>query len=103
MNMSSYNCCKQNKIEFKNVSLLSSLIKLVGEESRLKILCILRQDKHCVCEIMEHLKLSQSLVSHHLMDLKEAGIIQDEKKGLYVCYSLTQRGKDIAHLLFQLK
>lgn len=101
--MSSYNCCTQNKIEFKNVSSLSSLIKLVGEESRLKILCILKQDKHCVCEIMEHLKLSQSLISHHLKDLKEAGIIQDEKKGLYVYYSLTQRGKDIAHLLFQLK
>ena len=103
MNMSSYNCCTQNKVEFKNISSLSSLIKLVGEESRLKILCILKQDKHCVCEIMEHLKLSQSLISHHLKDLKEAGIIQDEKRGLYVYYSLTQRGKDIAHLLFQLK
>lgn len=103
MNMSSYNCCKQNKIEFKNVSSLSSLIKLVGEESRLKILCILKQNKHCVCEIIEHLKLSQSLISHHLKDLKEVGIIQDEKRGLYVYYSLTERGKDIAHLLFQLK
>lgn len=101
--MSSYNCCTPNKIEFKNVLSLSSLIKLVGEESRLKILCILKQDKHCVCEIMEHLKLSQSLISHHLKDLKEAGIIKDEKKGLYVYYSLTQKGKNIAHLLFQLK
>lgn len=101
--MSSYNCCKQNKIEFKNVSSLSSLIKLVGEESRLKILCILKQNIHCVCKITEHLKLSQSLISHHLKDLKEAGIIQDEKRGLYVYYSLTERGKDIAHLLFQLK
>ena len=101
--MSSYNCCKQNKVEFKNVSLLSSLLKLVGEESRLKILCILKQDKHCVCEIMKHLKLSQSLISHHLKDLKDENIIQDEKQGLYVYYSLTQRGKGITHLLFQLK
>lgn len=101
--MSSYNCCKQNKIEFKNVSSLSSLIKLVGEESRLKILCILKQNKHCVCKIMEHLKLSQSLISHHLKDLKEADIIQDDKQGLYVYYSLTNKGKEITDKLFQIK
>jgi len=102
MNMGSYNCCTQNKIEFKNVSSLSSLINLVGEESRLKILCILKQERHCVCEIMEHLKLSQSLISHHLKDLKEAGIIEDEKKGLRVYYSLTKKGKHIIISLFNL-
>lgn len=101
--MSSYKCCTKDTVVFKNVSLLASLIKLVGEESRLKILCILKQDKHCVCEIMEHLKLSQSLISHHLKDLKDAGIIQDEKRGLYVYYFLTPRGKKIIQLLFQLK
>lgn len=100
--MNSYNCCKKNKIEFEHIESLSTLIKLVGEPSRLKILCILKQSKHCVCEIMEHLKLSQSLISHHLKDLKEAGIIQDEKKGLYVYYSLTKRGENIISSLFSL-
>jgi len=102
MNMGSYNCCVQDKKEFKQVTSLSSLLSLVGEESRLKILCILKQGEHCVCEIEEHVDQSQSLISHHLKDLKEAGIIEDKKKGQRVHYSLTERGKKVTNLLFNL-
>jgi ArsR family transcriptional regulator len=75
---------------------------IVSEESRLKILCILRQGKHCVCEIMEHITLSQSLISHHLRDLKKAGIVTDEKQGLRVYYSLTDKGRHITQVLFSI-
>jgi ArsR family transcriptional regulator len=102
MNMSSYNCCQRKKNEFHNVEKLSSLLKLVGEGSRLKILCILKEDETCVCEIVEALSLSQSLISHHLKDLKEAGLIQDRKQGLWVYYSLTEKGKSVTKLLFSL-
>jgi ArsR family transcriptional regulator, arsenate/arsenite/antimonite-responsive transcriptional repressor len=103
MNMSSYSCCTTDKNEYKNVSSLSSLLKLVGEESRLKILCILRKGQHCVCEIEKHVQLSQSLTSHHLKDLKGIGLIVDEKKGLSVYYSLTEKGKRIVNSLFNLE
>lgn len=102
MNMGSYKCCSTFSIESGQVNTLTSLLKLVGEESRLKILCILNQGKHCVCEIMEHVPLSQSLISHHLKDLKDANIVIDEKKGLKVFYSLTEKGKHITNLLFKL-
>ena len=101
--MGSYSCCVPDKVEFKQVGSLSSLLKLVAEASRLKILCILRQGQHCVCELIEHTKLSQSLISHHLRDLKEAGLIEDEKKGLWVYYSLTEKGKKITNSLFNLE
>ena len=100
--MSSYSCCVPDKQEFKQITSLSSLLKLIGEESRLKILCILKQGQHCVCEIEEHVNQSQSLISHHLKDLKDAGLVQDEKKGLRVHYSLTEQGKKITNLLFSL-
>lgn len=100
--MSSYNCCSSKSIESKEIASLLSLLKLVSEGSRLKLLCILRKGKHCVCEIMEHVDLSQSLISHHLKDLKEAGIVIDEKKGLYVYYSLTKKGEKIINSLFTL-
>jgi len=101
MNMGSYNCCSSSK-EAKQVSSLSSLLKLVSEESRLKLLCILRKGEHCVCELMEHVDLSQSLISHHLKDLKDSGVVVDEKRGLRVYYSLTDKGKHITNLLFQI-
>lgn len=103
MNMDSYSCCIPDKHEFKQVISLSSLLKIVGEESRLKILCILKQGQHCVCEIEEHLCLSQSLISHHLKDLKNAGLIHDEKIKQWVYYSLTDKGKQVAKLLFNLE
>lgn len=102
MNMNSYNCCSSKSNESKQVASLSALLNLVSEESRLKLLCILRKGRHCVCEIMEHVSLSQSLISHHLKDLKDAGIVIDEKKGLYVYYSLTKKGEKIINSLFSL-
>lgn len=42
----------------------------------------------CVCEIRYILKLSQPTVSGHLRVLKEAGLVKDEKNGLWVTYSI---------------
>lgn len=101
--MDSYDCCKVDKKEYQQVTSLSSLLKLVGEENRLKILCILKQGKHCVCEIEEHVNLSQSLISHHIKDLRDAGLIKDDKKQSWVFYSLTKKGKKITDLIFSLE
>jgi len=65
-------------------------------------LCILRDGEYCVFEMMEHLDLSQSLISHHLKDLKDAGVVVREKRGLRIYYSLTEHGKYITNLLFQI-
>ncbi|NMB84600.1 winged helix-turn-helix transcriptional regulator [Candidatus Roizmanbacteria bacterium] len=102
MNVRSYNCCTTNKHEFNKVISLTSLFKLISVESRLKILCILQQGSHCVCEIEQHVSESQSLISHHLRELKEAGLIKDDKKGQFVHYKLTGKGKHIISSLLKL-
>jgi ArsR family transcriptional regulator len=102
MNMASYRCCTPSKVEFSKVGKLSSLLKLVAEPSRLKILCILRQGEHCVCEFEDHVGLSQSLLSHHLADLRDAGLILGKKKGLNVHYALMPEGKRIVDQIFGL-
>lgn len=99
MNMDSYSCCTPDTKEYKSVVSLSSLLKLVAEESRLKLLCILGSGEHCVCEILEHVDMSQSLVSHHLADMKQVGLVVDEKRGLRVYYQLTPKGDKILRLL----
>lgn len=102
MNMGSYSCCKSSTSHSIQVTTLSSVLKIVSEESRLKLLCILRNGEHCVCQIMEHVDQSQSLISHHLKDLKDADLVSDKKRGLYVYYALTKEGKRITDLLFQI-
>ena len=97
--MGSYNCCLSNRREFKNIVSLSSLLKIIGEESRLKLLCILKKGEHCVCDINGHLDMTQSLISHHLADLRDTGLVIDEKRGQKVYYRLTEKGFKIMSLL----
>jgi len=100
--MNSYSCCSNLRIKSKKITSSSRLLKLVAEESRLKLLCILKEKEHCVCEIMRHVDLSQSLISHHLKDLKEEKVVNCKKKGLFTYYSLTNKGKHIINLLLKI-
>jgi len=93
------NCCK-NKRLIKETGKTVELLKVIAEENRLRILCILKSGEQCVCDIIENLGLSQSLVSHHLKKLKDAGLVKDNKKGFWVYYSLTEKGERIANLDF---
>jgi ArsR family transcriptional regulator len=100
--MGSYECCIVNSSKAIKFTELSSILKLISENNRLQILCILKNGEHCVCQLMGHTILSQSLISHHLKDLKEAEIIIDRKQGKWVYYSLTPKGKRITNLLFKI-
>jgi DNA-binding transcriptional ArsR family regulator len=51
---------------------------------------------------MDHANLSQSLISHHLADLRQADIVQDEKRGREVFYRLTPRGTAVMELLIKI-
>lgn len=103
MNMNSYSCCKTS-IDSSNLTELTATLKLVAEPNRLRILCILGDEgTHCVCEFTEHMPtVSQSLLSHHLADLRGAGLIEGQKKGLRVYYQLTDEGKRIAQTVLEL-
>ncbi|MDD5696577.1 MAG: metalloregulator ArsR/SmtB family transcription factor [Candidatus Pacebacteria bacterium] len=93
------NCCKNKKL-LKGTRQTVELLKVIAEENRLRILCILKNGEQCVCKIVENLGISQSLVSHHLKTLKDAELIKDDKRGLWVYYSLTEKGKRIANINF---
>ena len=87
-----------------NLSGLSQTLKLVAEPNRLRILCIMSDEgAHWVCEFTEHMPtVSQSLLSHHLADLRGAGLIEGQKMGLRVYYQLTDEGKRIAQTILGL-
>jgi ArsR family transcriptional regulator len=46
--------------------------------------------EECVCQIAEKLGLEQSLVSHHLNKLREAGLINDRKVGSWIHCSINR-------------
>jgi len=89
LNFMKPNCCK-NKAE-ENIKQATEFLKIISEENRLKILCILRDGEKCVCEIWQCLNLPQNLASHHLKVLKDFDLISSKKKGLKVFYKLNQK------------
>ncbi len=65
------------------------IIKSMGHPTRLFIVDELSHGERCVCELTEMIGVDVSTVSKHLTVLKDAGIVQDEKRGSQVFYSLT--------------
>jgi len=63
-------------------------IKVLAHPHRLCIVKGLIENKCNVTKIQECLGLPQSTVSQHLAKLKSAGIIEGERKGLEICYSV---------------
>lgn len=63
--------------------------KALGHPARIAILQFLVKQQSCMCgDIVEELPLSQSTVSQHLKELKEAGLIKGETEGVKVCYCI---------------
>jgi ArsR family transcriptional regulator len=64
------------------------ILKALAHPSRIFIVEQLSKKPHCVCELTEMVGADTSTVSKHLSILKNAGIIDDEKRGTSVYYSL---------------
>ncbi len=74
----------------KNELILKNFFKLLGDESKFKIVSELKNGEKCVCVIYKELGLDQTLVSHHLSALKKTGLINGRKAGKWVYYSVNK-------------
>jgi len=68
---------------------LLRVLQALADENRLRILEVLRSGEHCVCELQTSLDMGQSLLSHHLRSLREAGLVKDRREGRWIHYSLS--------------
>jgi len=64
------------------------IIKAMAHPSRLFIVDELSKNQRCVCELTKMVGADMSTVSKHLAILKDAGIVQDKKRGSKVYYKL---------------
>ena len=65
--------------------------KALAHPARVAILQLLVKKQNCICgDIVDELPLSQSTVSQHLKELKEAGLIKGEIEGAKVCYCINE-------------
>ena len=70
---------------------LESLFRVLADRNRLKIMNILLRaggQAVCVCEFLDHLDLAQPTVSYHLKQLREAGLLDREKRGTFAYFQV---------------
>ena len=87
-------CCKPvvyPDVERKQAERMARIAKALADPVRLQLVDVLRKHagKVCVCELVPLFDLSQPTVSHHLRVLREAGIVDSERQGLWAYYYVT--------------
>lgn len=72
---------------------VSELFKVFGDSTRSRIICALRLEEMCVCDLAALLNITQSAISHQLRILRSSRLVKSRKQGRVVYYSL-----DDAHI-----
>jgi DNA-binding transcriptional ArsR family regulator len=71
---------------------IAAYAKALAHPARIAILQLLIKKQACICgDIVDELPLSQSTVSQHLKELKEAGLIKGEIEGKRICYCIDEK------------
>ena len=65
-------------------------MKALSDPNRVRVLKILERGELCVCEIQNLLGLAQSTVSKHMKLLEDAGLVERNRQGTWIIYSLAE-------------
>ncbi len=77
-----------NKQKYARYEARAKIIKAMAHPTRLFIVDELSKGEQCVCKLTEMIGSDISTVSKHLSILKNAGVVQDDKRGTQVFYTL---------------
>lgn len=70
---------------------LSDFFKVLGDNTRMRIICALDESDMCVCDIAVLLNMTKSAISHQLRALRNANLVKFRKQGKTVFYSLKDK------------
>ena len=75
-------------VEREQAVRMAEVAKALGDPIRLQLVDVLRKHagKVCVCELVPLFDIAQPTLSHHLKKLREAGIVDSERQGLWAYY-----------------
>ncbi len=92
-------CCEtvSPSLTVSQTASLALRMKAVGDDTRLAILDLLVQHAAplCVCDLTPHFAQNQPTISHHLRLLREAELIDTEKRGIWAYYWATEEGRKL--------
>ena len=67
---------------------MAAMAKALGDPVRVQLVDVLRRHagKVCVCELLPLFDIAQPTLSHHLKKLRDAGVVDCERRGLWAYY-----------------
>lgn len=74
-------------LQAEDAAQLAGVLKVIADPTRLRLLSLIASNPDgeiCVCDLTEPLGLSQPTVSHHLKVMAGAGLIERDKRGVWV-------------------
>ncbi|AOV06247.1 ArsR/SmtB family transcription factor [Sporosarcina ureilytica] len=77
-----------------DVQRASQLLKLLGDPTRLTMMKLLKSHECCVCEFVEIFQMSQPAISQHLRRLRDIELVQEERRGQWIFYSINKDHPD---------
>ena len=91
-------CCapaQAPSLTLARTAALADRLKALGDPTRLRMLDLLAQQGEplCVCDITGQFAQNQPTISHHLRILREAGLVDCEKRGIWAYYWATDEGR----------
>ena len=78
----------ENMPDDKELDALSAFFKMMGDPTRIKMMCVMAQGEMCVQDIASALDMTKSAISHQLSGLKENKIVKSRREGKNVFYSI---------------
>lgn len=83
-------CAPPRRLRADRVDALSGVMKALADPTRLEIVAILREAKEpvCICDLTAAFDLSQPTLSHHMAKLRDAGLVESGRSGIWCFYSL---------------
>jgi len=83
-------CCTLPKVDQDWAQRTSRLMKALADPTRLTMVAALWKAEQpiCICDFTNDLELTQPTISHHMAKLREAGLVDCEKRGIWVYYWL---------------
>ena len=84
---------RRSRMRLDSAESLAARAKALGDPTRLTIAAALRDGGElCVCDLAWVVERAENLVSHHVRQLRGAGLVRSRRDGKMVLYSLTDAG-----------
>ncbi|MCY7901511.1 ArsR/SmtB family transcription factor [Bacillus inaquosorum] len=84
------------------VAAMTRCLKTLSDQTRLMMMKVFLEKEYCVCQLVDMFEMSQPAISQHLRKLKNAGFVNEDRRGQWRYYSINKSCPEFDTLQFLL-